>query len=247
MFSLLQWMRTTEGTIRLSFAHFQCHVSRECSLFLFLILKKCVPVMLFSLWRVQSPNLSVSFKTSRKYVVVVKVSTFVLFRCFSSLFFGLAFCMHCRVIDSPFHCLEFHQPDLTCLYTQWHTVSKVSPHTVFLRFSWQGCHCWFVFLERENHSTVWSTFIIISPAVISRPDFLHSRRDYWVHRVEAGAGAVVSFKIIFTPVMVLNKSQSQKWKFNHLLTFQTLWLTFCRRMQKVNFFKGTQSIERCMA
>lgn len=155
-------------------------------------------VICFS-WRVQSPNLSVSFKTARKSVVVLKVSTFVLFRCFISLFFGLAFCMHCRVIDSPFHCLEFHQPDLTCLYTQWHTVSKVSPHTVFLRFSRQDCHCWFVPLQWENHSAVWFTFIIFSPAVIPRPDFLHSRRDYWVHRVEAGAGAFVSLEIIFHP------------------------------------------------
>lgn len=69
-------------------------------------------------------------------------------------FFLLAFfvCISMSLIH-PFHCLEFHQPGLTCLYTQWHTVSKVSPHTIFLRFSRQDCHCWFVSVEQETHRT----------------------------------------------------------------------------------------------
>ncbi len=78
----------------------------------------------------------------------------VLFFCCFSLFFASFFVCISMSLIHPFHCLEFHQPGLTCLYTQWHTVPKVSPHTIFMRFSRQDCHCWFVSVEQEPHSTV---------------------------------------------------------------------------------------------
>lgn len=132
----------------LSIACFLCHAKNSykenaiCFLSSHSLEKKC---------HVQSPDPLRPLNLHER-VVVLKVSS-----CFSVvfLFFSLAFfvCISMSLIH-PFHCLEFHQPGLTCLYTQWHTVSKVSPHTIFLRFSRQDCHCWFVSVEQEPHSTV---------------------------------------------------------------------------------------------
>ncbi len=97
------------------------------------------------------PRPSSSFKSAWKSR---SPQSLVLFFCCFSLFFARFFVCISMSLIHPFHCLEFHQPGLTCLYTQWHTVSKVSPHTIFLRFSRQDCHCWFVSVEQEPHSTV---------------------------------------------------------------------------------------------
>lgn len=112
----------------------------------------CFSVLI--LWKrkcchVQSPDVLCPLKLHEKQsVVVLKVSS-----CFFFFFARFFVCISMSLIH-PFHCLEFHQPGLTCLYTQWHTVSKVSPHTIFLRFSRQDCHCWFVTVEQGTHITV---------------------------------------------------------------------------------------------
>lgn len=125
---------------------------------------------------------------------------------FFFFFFACFFCMHFHVIDSPLPLLRVSsaRPHLS-LYSVTYSIQGESSYHLSEIFQ-TGLSLLICICGAGNPQN-WFTFIVLSPTVLPRPDFLHSRRDYWVLWVKTRAGAFVSLLLFFTLDTTLKKKQ----------------------------------------